>query len=49
MTGKDLVKQLLNEGWKTDRIKGSHHIMEKDGKIVKVKKRVAKTTGEVID
>jgi len=34
--GKDLVKLLMNHGWKVDRIKGSHHIMTKDTKTVVV-------------
>jgi len=31
MTGKEMVKMYLQNGWTLDRIKGSHHIMEKDG------------------
>lgn len=33
MKDRDLVKLLLNNGWKEIRIHGSHHIMSKDGKI----------------
>ena len=29
MTGKELLKQLQKDGWKLDRINGSHHIMTK--------------------
>ncbi len=36
MKGKELIKLLKKEGWKLDRINGSHHIMEKEGKIVSV-------------
>ncbi|MCD8181194.1 MAG: type II toxin-antitoxin system HicA family toxin [Firmicutes bacterium] len=32
MKDKDLVKLLLKDGWKIDRIKGSHHVMIKGGK-----------------
>lgn len=32
MTGKDLVKLLKHNGWKVDRIKGSHYVMKKNGK-----------------
>lgn len=32
MRGKELVKLLQKNGWRIDRIKGSHHIMKKDGK-----------------
>lgn len=31
MTGKQLKKQLENNGWLLDRISGSHHIMIKEG------------------
>ena len=34
MKGKELIKLLKKEGWKLDRINGSHHIMEKEGKVV---------------
>ena len=32
MKGKDLVRLLTNEGWRIDRIKGSHYIMKKDSR-----------------
>ena len=32
MKGKDLVKLLMKNGWQIDRIKGSHHVVKKDGK-----------------
>jgi predicted RNA binding protein YcfA (HicA-like mRNA interferase family) len=31
MNGKDFVKLLKKDGWILDRIKGSHHIMRKNG------------------
>ena len=31
MTGKQLKKQLEDNGWLLDRISGSHHIMIKEG------------------
>jgi len=31
MSGKDLIKIMVNNGWILDRINGSHHIMIKDG------------------
>lgn len=31
-TGKEAVKLLKKNGWKVVRIKGSHHVMKKDGK-----------------
>ena len=36
MTGKELIKLLQKNGWKLDRIKGSHHQMTKDGKVITV-------------
>lgn len=32
MKGKDLVKVLQQNGWRIDRINGSHHVMKKDNK-----------------
>ena len=32
MTGKELIKVLKASGWLLDRIKGSHHIMVKEGR-----------------
>lgn len=32
MKDKDLLKLLKDNGWKLDRIRGSHHIMIKDNK-----------------
>ena len=29
MTGKELVKLLEKNGWRIDRIRGSHHVMKK--------------------
>ena len=36
MKGKELVKLLRENGWKLDRISGSHHIMIKDGKSLSI-------------
>jgi len=33
MTGKELVSQLKKNGWKIDRVQGSHHIMTKEGNL----------------
>lgn len=30
MKDRELLKLLLKNGWKLDRINGSHHILEKD-------------------
>ena len=29
MTGAEVIKLLKKQGWKLDRIKGSHHILKK--------------------
>ena len=36
LTGMELVKLLIKEGWTVDRISGSHHIMVKGDKTVSV-------------
>lgn len=33
MRDKDLLKLLQKNGWVVKRIKGSHHVMQKDNKI----------------
>lgn len=33
MKDKDLLKALLNDGWVLVRIRGSHHILQKNGHI----------------
>lgn len=36
VTGKDIIARLKEHGWRLDRVRGSHHIMIKDGKAVPV-------------
>jgi predicted RNA binding protein YcfA (HicA-like mRNA interferase family) len=36
MTGKQVVAKLQDAGWVLDRIRGSHHILTKDGKAVPI-------------
>ena len=36
MTGKELVKLLMKNGWKLDHVRGSHHILRKEGKHISV-------------
>ena len=36
MPGKDAIKRLEKEGWRLDRVKGSHHIMMRDNKTIPV-------------
>ena len=33
MRDKDLLRLMQKNGWKIVRVNGSHHILEKDGKI----------------
>lgn len=33
MKDKDLLKLLLQNGWRLERIKGSHHVLKKDDQI----------------
>ena len=36
MTGKEVIAKLRHEGWSLDRVRGSHHILTKDGRAVPV-------------
>jgi predicted RNA binding protein YcfA (HicA-like mRNA interferase family) len=36
MNGNEIIKRLKIEGWRIKRIRGSHHMMEKNGRIVPV-------------
>jgi predicted RNA binding protein YcfA (HicA-like mRNA interferase family) len=36
MTGKQVASRLRDAGWVLDRIRGSHHIFVKDGRICPV-------------
>jgi predicted RNA binding protein YcfA (HicA-like mRNA interferase family) len=36
MNGKQIVAQLKKKGWVLKRVKGSHHLMQKNGKTVPV-------------
>lgn len=36
MTGKELIALMKKNGWKLDRIEGSHHVMVKDGNRIEV-------------
>jgi len=35
-TGKKMVREMQKDGWKINRITGSHNIMEKNGEIIAV-------------
>jgi predicted RNA binding protein YcfA (HicA-like mRNA interferase family) len=32
MTSKQLIKLLEQDGWRVNRVHGSHHVLKKDGK-----------------
>ncbi len=36
MNGNEIIKRLKAAGWCIKRIRGSHHMLEKDGRIVPV-------------
>lgn len=36
ISGKKMLKWALKNGWYLERVKGSHHILKKDGKTVVV-------------
>jgi predicted RNA binding protein YcfA (HicA-like mRNA interferase family) len=46
MTGKDLIRYLLAEGWSMDHVRGSHHILSKKGKHLSVPVHQGKDLGK---
>ncbi|MDP2761514.1 MAG: type II toxin-antitoxin system HicA family toxin [Sideroxyarcus sp.] len=36
MNGNEIIKRLKVEGWNVKRIRGSHHMLEKEGCVVPV-------------
>jgi predicted RNA binding protein YcfA (HicA-like mRNA interferase family) len=36
MNGKQVIKKLESHGWRLVRVKGSHHMMEKEGRTVPI-------------
>ncbi len=36
MNGNEIIKRLKTEGWRVKRVRGSHHMPEKEGLIVPV-------------
>jgi len=36
MNGNEVIRRLKAEGWRQVRVRGSHHLMEKDGKVIPV-------------
>jgi predicted RNA binding protein YcfA (HicA-like mRNA interferase family) len=46
VTGKALVQLLQNHGWTLEHIRGSHHILRKDGKSLSVPVHAGKDLGK---
>jgi predicted RNA binding protein YcfA (HicA-like mRNA interferase family) len=46
MKGKDLVQQLKRAGWILEHVRGSHHILAKDGKRLSVPVHAGKELGK---
>lgn len=46
MTGREVIRLLEENGWLLDRIRGSHHIMIKDGKTLSVPVHGGKDLGK---
>lgn len=36
MNGSDIIKRLKADGWRVKRIRGSHHMMKKEGRVIPV-------------
>jgi predicted RNA binding protein YcfA (HicA-like mRNA interferase family) len=45
MNGKDLVRLLKKHGWQVEHIRGSHHILSKDGRHLSVPVHAGKELG----
>ena len=46
MNGNEIIRRLKAEGWRQVRIRGSHRLMEKDGKVVPVPVHGSKEMGK---
>lgn len=49
LSGKELVKLLKKQGWKLDRINGSHHILVKGNKTATVPVHGSKSLGKGLE
>ena len=45
MNGREVIERLKAAGWELDRIRGSHHVMLKDGRLVPVPVHSSKDLG----
>jgi predicted RNA binding protein YcfA (HicA-like mRNA interferase family) len=46
VTGKDLVRLLQQQGWRFEHVRGSHHVLRKEGKQVSVPVHAGKDLGK---
>jgi predicted RNA binding protein YcfA (HicA-like mRNA interferase family) len=46
MNGNEVIRRLKAEGWRQVRVRGSHHLMEKDGKVIPVSVHSSKAIGK---
>jgi predicted RNA binding protein YcfA (HicA-like mRNA interferase family) len=46
VTGKDLVKLLERHGWRLEHVRGSHHILRKEGKTLSVPVHAGRDLGK---
>jgi predicted RNA binding protein YcfA (HicA-like mRNA interferase family) len=46
MNGNDVIRRLKADGWQQIRVRGSHHLMEKDGKVIPVPVHGSKEIGK---
>jgi len=46
VNGNEVIRRLKAEGWRQVRVRGSHHLMEKDGKVIPVPVHGSKEIGK---
>jgi predicted RNA binding protein YcfA (HicA-like mRNA interferase family) len=46
MNGNEVIRRMKAEGWRQVRVRGSHHLMEKDGRVVPVPVHGSKEMGK---
>jgi len=46
MNGNEVIRGLKSEGWQQIRVRGSHHLMEKDGKVIRIPVHGSKEIGK---
>lgn len=46
VNGREVIRKLKAEGWQLVRVRGSHHLMQKDEKVVPVPVHGAKEIGK---